>query len=106
MFKDFIGWVDDIIIKMGVYLIIYIDVLWYYGFESVGKKVVSIDEIFFDDCIGFGVVFDMMYKEDGDVIIVVDMDVLVEKLGVIVDVGIIVFIYMGWDKFFGIKEYW
>ncbi len=104
--KDFTGWADDTITKMGVHSTTHIDAPWHYGPESAGKKAASIDEIPLDDCIGPGVVFDMTHKEDGDVITAADMDASVEKSGASVGEGTIALIHTGRDKFLGTKEYW
>lgn len=100
--KGFIGWVDDIIQKMGVYFMIYIDVFWYYVFILEGKFVKMIDEVLLDWCFGEGIVIDMKYKLDFEVIIVKDIRDFLVEYQLEIKLGMIVLIKIGRDKYMGI----
>ncbi len=104
--KDFVGWADDTITKMGVHSTTHIDAPWHYGPEAAGKRAATIDEIPLDDCIGPGVVIDMTHKNDGEVISAHDLEQAVSKSGAEIREGTIVLIRTGRDKFLGTKEYW
>ena len=53
--KDFVGWADDTITKMGVHSTTHIDAPWHYGPISAGRPAQTIDEIPLERCIGPGV---------------------------------------------------
>ena len=61
--KDFSGWADDTITKMGVHATTHIDAPWHYGPESEGKPAQTIEQIPLERCLGPGVVFDMTQLE-------------------------------------------
>lgn len=104
--KDFVGWADDTITKMGVHSTTHIDAPWHYGPTSGGAPAKTIEEIPLDQCIGPGVVLDLTHKADGDVITTTDMEGALDKCGVEIEPGTIVLIRTGRDRFLGTKEYW
>lgn len=108
--KDFVGWADDTITKMGVHSTTHIDAPWHYGPKSglPGEETpaVTVDQIPLEKCIGPGVVIDMTAKEDGDVITVDDIKADLSKSGAVIEDGTIVLIRTGSDKYMGTKEYW
>ena len=104
--KDFVGWADDTITKMGVHSTTHIDAPWHYGPKSGGVKAATIDEIPLDDCIGPGIVIDMTHKEDGEPITPADLEEALEQTGSKVEKGTIVLIKTGRDRYLGTKEYW
>jgi hypothetical protein len=71
--KDFVGWADDTITKMGVHSTTHIDAPWHYGPLSGGAPAPTIEEIPLEKCIGPGVVLDLTHKEDDDPITPADM---------------------------------
>jgi Putative cyclase len=48
--KDFVGWADDAITKMGVHSTTHIDAPWHYGPISAGRPAQTIDEIPLERC--------------------------------------------------------
>ena len=64
--RDFVGWADDTITKMGVHSTTHIDAPWHYGPTSGGAPAQTIDEMPLERCIGPGVVLDMTHKADND----------------------------------------
>ena len=64
--KDFVGWADDTITKMGVHATTHIDAPWHYGPTSGGVPAATIDQMPLDRCIGPGAVLDMTHKADND----------------------------------------
>ena len=79
--KDFVGWADDTITKMGVHATTHIDAPWHYGPMSGGKRAQTIEEIPLEKCIGPGVVLDFTHKADDDPITVADMKAALAKTG-------------------------
>ena len=104
--KDFVGWADDTITKMGVHSTTHIDAPWHYGPKNGDEKADSIEKMPLDKCIGPGIVFNMTHKADGDVITVSDMESAVEKQNIKIEPGSIALIYTGRDKHIGTKQYW
>ncbi|WP_027001491.1 cyclase family protein [Hugenholtzia roseola] len=66
--KNFTGWADDKIVSMGVHASTHIDAPWHYSPTCKGEKAKTIDEIPLEWCYGDGVVLDMSWKEDFEVI--------------------------------------
>ncbi len=104
--KDFVGWADDTITKMGVHATTHIDAPWHYGPDSGGKRAPTIEEIPLEKCIGPGVVLDFTHKADDDPITVDDMKAALAKTGATLDDKTIVLIRTGRDKLMGTKEFW
>ncbi len=104
--KDFSGWADDTITKMGVHATTHIDAPWHYGPESEGKPAQTIEQIPLERCLGPGVVFDMTHKADNDPITVDDMEAALEQAGCEIGPENIVLIRTGRDRLIETKEYW
>ncbi len=104
--KDFVGWADDTITKMGVHATTHIDAPWHYGPTSGGQPAQTIDEIPLEKCIGPGVVLDMTHKADDDPITVADMETALAKAGASLDENTIVLIRTGRDTLMGTKAFW
>jgi len=104
--KDFVGWADDTITKMGVHSTTHIDAPWHYGPTSDGAPAKTIDEIPLERCIAPGLVLDMTHKADDDPITVHDMEAALAKTGTKLIEDSIVLIRTGRDKLLGTKAYW
>ena len=104
--KDFVGWADDTITKMGVHATTHIDAPWHYGPTSGGQPAQTIDDIPLEKCIGPGVVLDMTHKADDDPITVADMETALAKAGASLDENTIVLIRTGRDTLMGTKAFW
>lgn len=108
--KDFVGWADDTITRLGVHSTTHIDAPWHYGPRSgePGNETdaLTVEHIPLDKCIGNGVVIDMTHKKDGDVITVADIKTDLAKSGANVSKDTIVLIRTGRDTLQGTKEYW
>ncbi len=104
--KDFVGWADDTITKMGVHSTTHIDAPWHYGPISAGKPAQTIEQIPLEKCIGPGVVLDLTHKADDDPITAADLEAALAKTGAMLDENTIVLIRTGRDKLLGTKEFW
>lgn len=104
--KDFVGWADDTITRMGVHATTHIDAPWHYGPTSGGAPAETIDQMPLDRCIGPGVVLDLTHKADNDPITVADMEAALAKSGAAVSERSIVLIRTGRDRHLGSKAYW
>ena len=104
--RDFAGWADDTITKMGVHSTTHIDAPWHYGPTSGGAPAQTIDEMPLDKCIGPGVVLDLTHKADDDAITPADLEAALAKTGATLDARTIVLIRTGRDKLMGTKEFW
>ena len=103
--KDFQGWADDTIKKMGVHSTTHIDAPWHYAPTCNGAPAKTIDEIPLDWCYGEGVVIDMKHKVDFDPISVSDIEEFLKKEQLKLVPGMIVLIKTGRDKFNGTKDF-
>lgn len=105
--KDFEGWADDTITKMGVHSTTHIDAPWHYGAtDPDGKQLPTIEQIPLDLCFGPGVVFDMTHKADGEAITADDMEKSLRESGATLSEGAIALIRTGRDKYLDRKDYW
>lgn len=105
--KDFAGWADDTITRMGVHSTTHIDAPWHYGPTLAnGRRPSAIHEIPLDLCFGPGVVFDMRHKAEGEEITVTDMEASLRASGASLEKGAIALIHTGRDRLQGAKEYW
>ncbi|TGN40747.1 cyclase family protein [Marinobacter confluentis] len=105
--KEFAGWADDTITRMGVHSTTHIDAPWHYGpTDPDGNRLPSVEDIPLDHCFGPGVVFDMTHKAEGDSITVADMEADLEKSGAQISQGTIALIRTGRCKYQGTREYW
>lgn len=103
--KNFIGWADDTIQKMGVHSTTHIDAPWHYSPTCNGKPSKTIDEIPLEWCFGEGVVIDMTHKKDFEVIKSVDLESFLSLHHVTLTPGMIVLIKTGRDKLMGTKDF-
>ncbi|MBS2212650.1 cyclase family protein [Carboxylicivirga mesophila] len=103
--KDFIGWADDTIKKMGVHSTTHIDAPWHYAPSANGKKSMTVDEIPLEWCYGEGLMIDMSYKEDFDPITVSDIESFLAQEHLNIRPGMIVLIKTGRDKYNGTKNF-
>jgi len=103
--KDFIGWADDTIEKMGVHSTTHIDAPWHYGPTCEGKPAKTIDEVPLDWCYGEGVTVDMTHKKDFDAITKDDIVEFLDKHNVKLEAGMIVLIRTDRDKHMGTKTF-
>lgn len=103
--KDFEGWADDSIKKMGVHSTTHLDAPWHYSPTTNGQKSKTIDEIPLEWCFGDGIVIDMKHKADFDPITVKDLDDFLKKNELTLNTGMIVLINTGRDKFNGTKDF-
>ena len=104
--RDFVGWADDTITKMGVHATTHIDAPWHYGPTSGGARAQTIDEMPLERCIGPGVVLDMTHKVDNEPITVTDMEAALAKTGASLTPNTIVLIRTGRDRLLGTRGYW
>ncbi|MGX7668493.1 cyclase family protein [Flavobacterium pedocola] len=104
--KNFNGWADDTIKKMGVHSTTHLDAPYHYAPLSEGKKAKTIDEVPLEWCYGPGIVLDMSHKQDFDPITVSDLEDFVAKENLTITPGMIVLIKTGRDKFINTKNYY
>ena len=103
--KQFIGWADDTIQKMGVHSTTHIDAPWHYAPTVNGERAKTVDEIPLDWCYGEGLVIDMKHKEDFDAITVQDLKEFLTKENLSLTAGMIVLIKTGRDIYNGTKDF-
>jgi len=103
--KNFDGWADDTIKKMGVHSTTHIDAPWHYSPTTNGKQSKTIDEVPLDWCFGEGIVIDMKYKLDFDPITVADVTGFLKENNLQLRPGMIVLIKTGRDKYNGMKNF-
>ena len=103
--KDFEGWADDTINKMGVHSTTHIDAPWHYSPTTDGKKSKTIDEVPLEWCYGEGLVVDMTHKEDFDAITVEDIQTFLKDHELTLKPNMIVLIKTGRDKFNGTPNF-
>jgi kynurenine formamidase len=104
--KDFSGWADDTITRMGVHSTTHIDAPSHYGPLSAGKPAATIEAIPLEKCIGPGVVLDLTHKADDNAITVADLKAALAKTGAKLDDSTIVLIRTGRDELMGTKAFW
>lgn len=103
--KNFTGWADDCIKRMGVHSTTHMDAPWHYAPDCGGKKAKSIDEVPLDWYFGPGVVIDMKHKADFDPITVENLQGFLASEDISLEPGMIVLIKTGRDQLLGTKEY-
>lgn len=103
--KNFVGWADDEIRKMGVHSTTHLDAPWHYAPTSEGKRAKTIDEVPLEWCYGDGIVIDMSHKEDFDPITSADIKAFLEKENLSLQPKMIVLIKTGRDKHMGTKDF-
>jgi len=103
--KNFQGWADDTIQKMGVHATTHIDAPWHYSPTINGDKAKTIDEIPLDWCYGEGLVIDMKHKNDFDAISSNDIERFLLEQKLILKPNMIVLIKTGRDIYNGNKDF-
>lgn len=98
------GWAVENLIA-GSHTGTHIDAPYHYGAISEGKPARRIDEVPLEWCFGPGVVIDMRYKKDGDLITVDDLRLALERISYNLNAGDIVLIHTGAAKRWGTKQY-
>lgn len=103
--KDFNGWADDTIQKMGVHSTTHIDAPWHYSPTTNGKPSKTIDQIPLEYCIADGLLIDMSHKEDFDAITIEDLENFITVHQLEIKAGMIVLIRTGRDKYNGTRDF-
>ena len=103
--KQFTGWADDTIKKMGVHSTTHIDAPWHYAPTCAGKPAKTIDQVPLDWCFGPGMVIDMKHKADFDPITVADIQAFLDKEQLSIQPGMIILIKTGRDQYNGTKDF-
>ncbi len=103
--KDFKGWADDTITKMGVHATTHLDAPWHYDPLCDGKPAKTIDQIPLEWCYGEGIVIDMKHKEDFDAITVDDIEEFLARQNLTLKPNMIVLIKTGRDKLMGTRDF-
>ncbi|QZE12833.1 cyclase family protein [Halosquirtibacter laminarini] len=103
--KDFIGWADDCIQKMGVHATTHIDAPWHYSPTCNGSKAKTADEIPLEWCYGDGVVIDMAHKLDNEEISLEEVKAFVDHNQLKITTGTIVLFRTGRDQYIGTSDY-
>lgn len=103
--KNFNGWTDDTITKMGVHSTTHIDAPWHYSPTCDGKPAKTADQIPLEWCFADGVVIDMKHKEDFDPITVDNIEGFLQKENIELKEGMIVLIKTGRDIYNGTKDF-
>lgn len=104
--KNFVGWADDTIQKMGVHSTTHLDAPYHYAPLCEGKTSKTIDEIPLEWCYAPGIVIDMKHKADFDPITVEDLVGFLDKEKLKITPGMIVLIKTGRDKNIYQKDYY
>jgi kynurenine formamidase len=104
--KDWAGWADDTITKMGVHSTTHIDAPWHYGPTSGGVRAQTIDELPLEKCIGPGVVLDFAHKANDEPITAADLKAALVQTGATLTERTIVLIRTGRDRLMGTKAFW
>ncbi|MDN3670969.1 cyclase family protein [Echinicola jeungdonensis] len=103
--KDFTGWADDLIQKLGVHSTTHIDAPWHFSPTTNGARSKTIDEIPLEWCYGEGLVIDMRHKEDFDPITIEDIKEFLSAENLEIKENMIVLIMTGRDKYNGTKDF-
>jgi len=103
--KNFEGWADDTITKMGVHSTTHIDAPWHYSPTCNGEPAKTADQIPLEWCFADGIVIDMAHKEDFDPISVADLETFLAKESIELKEGMIVLIKTGRDVYNGQKDF-
>lgn len=104
--KDFEGWADESIRKLGVHATTHIDAPVHYGSTSQGQPAEGIDALPLERCIGPGVVLNMSHKAEGDPITVADLRAELARIGADIEEGTITLIRTDRDQFSAEPDFW
>jgi kynurenine formamidase len=103
--KNFFGWADDEIQKLGVHATTHIDAPWHFAPIIEGKPARKIDEIPLEWCYGNGVVINCTHKENFEEITVKDLTNDLAKNNIQLQPGNIVLIRTDKDALMGTAEF-
>jgi len=103
--KDWEGWADDTIQKMGVHSTTHIDAPWHYAPMCEGKPAKTIDQIPLEWCYGPGIVIDMSHKPDFEGITTADISGYLDEHELQIEQGMIVLIRTDRDQHMGSKKF-
>lgn len=104
--RDFEGWADDSIRKLGVHATTHIDAPLHYGSTCEGDPAEGIDALPLERCIGPGIVFNMTHKADGDAITVADLQAELKRIEASLAPGTIPLIRTDRDAFHDERNFW
>lgn len=104
--KDFDGWADETIKKLGVHATTHIDAPVHYGANCEGTPAEGIEALPLEKCIGPGVVLDMSHKAEGDPVTVEDLQSELARINATIDIGTITLIRTDRDKFHKEPDFW
>jgi len=105
--KDFAGWADDTITRMGVHATTHIDAPWHYGpTDARGTPLPTIEQMPLKKMFGPGIVFDMTHKRDGEEITPADLEAALQGSGAALAPGTIALVRTGRDRHQGTRDYW
>jgi kynurenine formamidase len=99
-----VGWANDEI-KLSTHATTHLDAPWHYAPTSEGKPAKTIDQIPLEWCYGDGVVLDMRHKEDGEAIVVDDVQTALVNINYTLNPGVIVLVQTGNDRMLGTPAY-
>ena len=100
------GWADDLIQHMGVHSVTHIDAPWHYGDVFEGAPAPAINELPLELFYGDGVVINVSYKRDMELITKADVEKCVKDNDLRIAPGTIVLIRTDNDRYIGTKEYY
>ncbi|MEM1149499.1 MAG: cyclase family protein [Pseudomonadota bacterium] len=104
--KNFDGWADDTIRKLGVHSTTHIDAPIHYAPTSEGKPAEGIEALPLERCIGPGIVLDMSAKPEGEAITVADLKAELARIDAQITEGTITLIRTDRDQFHGDPDFW
>ena len=93
--KNWRGWADDEIVKMGVHATTHIDAPWHYNPIVAGKSAKTVDQVPLEWLYGDGVVIDMSHKNDFELVSIDDLQNDLNRNNVKLQKGNIVLIKSG-----------
>lgn len=103
--KNFSGWADDEIRKMGVHSTTHMDAPWHYGPLSEGKPAKTAEQIPLEWCYGDGILIDMSHKQDFEAIQAEEIQAYLKRYSLQLKAGMIVLIRTGRDRYMGSKAF-
>ncbi|QZT37118.1 cyclase family protein [Halosquirtibacter xylanolyticus] len=103
--KNFEGWADDCIQKMGVHATTHMDAPWHYSPTVGDAPAKTIDQIPLEWCFGEGLVIDMSHKLDDEEIMLEEVKCFIDDHDLVVKEGMIVLFRTGRDKYIGQSDY-
>jgi len=99
--KNWQGWADDKILKMGVHATTHIDAPWHYNPTVAGKPAKTIDQVPLEWLYGDGFVIDVSHKKDFELVSIEDLQKDLHKNNITLQKGNIVLIKTGRSKLAG-----